>query len=87
MLFSVLYAFARMVEFTVRQPFASINILWCIMFVPPHLGRRQMTSDLDRKTYWDLMETVCWISARDEQRVAALRDLSDQEKMALVLGR
>jgi hypothetical protein len=44
-----------------------------------------MTSDLDRKAYWDLMETVCWICTRDEQHVAALRDVSDQEKMALVL--
>jgi hypothetical protein len=44
-----------------------------------------MTSYLDRKAYWDLMETACWICTRDEQRVAGLRDRSDEEKMALTL--
>jgi hypothetical protein len=42
-----------------------------------------MTIDTDRKTYWDLPETLTWIVTRDERRVAALRDRSDQEKMAL----
>jgi hypothetical protein len=42
-----------------------------------------MTIDTDRKTYWDLLETLTWIVTRDERRVAALRDRSDQEKMAL----
>jgi hypothetical protein len=37
----------------------------------------------DRKTYWDLLETLRWIATRDERRVAALRDRSDEEKMAL----
>jgi hypothetical protein len=42
-----------------------------------------MTIDTDRKTYWDLLETLTWIVTRDERHVAALRDRSDQEKMAL----
>jgi hypothetical protein len=42
-----------------------------------------MTIDTDRKTYWDLPETLTWIVTRDERRVAALRDRSDHEKMAL----
>jgi hypothetical protein len=44
-----------------------------------------MTSDADRKTYWDLLETLRWIGTRDEQRVAAMWDWSDDEKMAVAL--
>jgi hypothetical protein len=44
-----------------------------------------MTIEPDRKTYWDLFETLTCIVTRDERRAAALRDCSDQEKMALAL--
>jgi hypothetical protein len=44
-----------------------------------------MTSDVDRKTYWDLLETLRWIATRDEQLVAAMWDWSDNEKMAVAL--
>jgi len=44
-----------------------------------------MTSDTDRKTYWDLPETLRWIATRDEQLVAAMWDWSDNEKMAVAL--
>ena len=44
-----------------------------------------MTSDVDRKTYWDLLETLRWIDARDEHLVAAMWDLSDNDKMAVAL--
>ena len=50
-----------------------------------HLGDVRMTIDPDRKTYWDLFETLTWIVTRDERRAAALRDCSDQQKMALAL--
>jgi hypothetical protein len=39
-----------------------------------------MTSNVDRKTYWDLLETLRWIHTRDEQLVAAMRDRSDEGK-------
>jgi hypothetical protein len=44
-----------------------------------------MTSDADRKTYWDLLETLRWIATRDEQLVAVMWDWSDDEKMAVAL--
>src|ERR1700757_944294 len=37
----------------------------------------------DRKTYWDLPETLRWIASRDQQRVAAMWNWSDNEKMAV----
>jgi len=45
----------------------------------------EMTSDVDRKTYWDLLETLRWICTRDEQLVAAMWDRSDEDRMALAL--
>ena len=39
-----------------------------------------MMTDRDRKTYWDLFETVCWICSRDEEKVAAMWGMSDQEQ-------
>src|SRR6478736_1818271 len=45
-----------------------------------------MTSNVDRKTYWDLLETLRWIHTRDEQLVAAMRDRSDEGRMALALS-
>jgi hypothetical protein len=45
-----------------------------------------MATDPDRKTYWDLVETLMWIATRDESRVAALRDKSDEIKTALVFS-
>lgn len=44
-----------------------------------------MTSEVDRKTYWDLPETIRWICTRDEQLVAAVRDMSFEDKMAEAL--
>jgi len=44
-----------------------------------------MTSDVDQKTYWDLLETLRWISTRDEQLVVAMWDLDDDTRMALAL--
>jgi hypothetical protein len=44
-----------------------------------------MTNDVDRKTYWDLLETLRWICTRDEQLVAAMWDLDDDTRMALAL--
>jgi hypothetical protein len=44
-----------------------------------------MMIDPDRKTYWELLETLTWIVTRDDRRVAALRECGDQDKMALAL--
>jgi len=44
-----------------------------------------MMIDPDRKTYWELLETLTWIVTRDDRRVAALQECSDQDKMALAL--
>ena len=43
-----------------------------------------MAIDPDRKRCWELVETLMWIATRDESRVAALRDKSDEIKTALV---
>ena len=45
-----------------------------------------MTRNADRKTYWDLFETLRWIFTRDEQVVAALGDESDDDRIALALS-
>jgi hypothetical protein len=45
-----------------------------------------MMTDRDRKTYWDLFETVCWICSRDEEKVAAMWGMSDQGKLGLVIA-
>ena len=42
---------------------------------------------MDRKKYWDLLETLKWIRRRDERAVAAMSDLNDAERMALALSR
>jgi hypothetical protein len=44
-----------------------------------------MMTDRDRKTYWDLFETVCWVCFRDEEKVAAMWGMSDQGKLGLVI--
>jgi hypothetical protein len=41
-----------------------------------------MTSAVDQKTYWDLLETVRWICTRDEQRVAAMWDMGEGDRIA-----
>lgn len=43
-------------------------------------------TDPDRKTYWDLLETLMWIATRDEARVAALRNESDEFKIPVVFA-
>jgi hypothetical protein len=50
-----------------------------------YVVRPKMTSEVDRKTYWDLPETIRWICTRDEQLVAAVRDMSFEDKMAEAL--
>jgi hypothetical protein len=47
----------------------------------------RMPSPVDQKMYWDLFETLSWISTRDEQLVAAMWDRSDEERAALALFR
>ena len=44
-----------------------------------------MTSQVDRKIYWDLLETMRWIQTRDGGAVAAIWDWSDDERMAVAL--
>ena len=44
-----------------------------------------MTSVVDPKTYWDLLETVWWIRSRDEEWVADMQDKSEEDKAALAL--
>jgi hypothetical protein len=43
-------------------------------------------NNTDRKNYWDLFETVGWICFRDEEKVAAMWDWSDQDKVGLVIS-
>ena len=50
-------------------------------------GAKVGKSDVDRKKYWDLLETLRWIRRRDERAVAAMSDLNDDERMALALSR
>ena len=40
---------------------------------------------VDAKTYWDLGDTVMWICTRDEQRVAAMWDMNENDKLSLAL--
>jgi hypothetical protein len=42
---------------------------------------------VDRKKYWDLLETLRWIGQRDERLVAAMSDLNDDDRMALGLSK
>jgi len=44
-----------------------------------------MMIDPAGKTYWERLETLTWIVTRDDRRVAALQECSDQDKMALAL--
>ena len=44
-----------------------------------------MTSIVDPKAYWDLLETVWWIRSRDEEWVANMQDKSEEDKAALAL--
>jgi hypothetical protein len=44
-----------------------------------------MTSVADQKSYWNLLETVRWICARNEERVAAMWDMDEEEQMAVVM--
>jgi len=41
-----------------------------------------MTNALDQKTYWGLLETVRRISTRDDERVAAMWDMSEEDAIA-----
>jgi len=52
----------------------------------PYLGDVEMASDAARKTYWDLLETLRWICTRNEKLVAAMRDRSDDDRMAVTLS-
>jgi len=45
-----------------------------------------MAGDAGRKTYWDLLETLRWICTRNEKLVTALRDRSDDDRMAVTLS-
>lgn len=44
-----------------------------------------MTSAVDYKTYWGLGEMVMWIRTRDQERVAAMSDLSETHAMMLAM--
>src|SRR6266404_4123348 len=44
-----------------------------------------MTSIVDPKAYWDLLETVWWIRSRDEEWVADMQVKSEEDKAALAL--
>jgi hypothetical protein len=44
-----------------------------------------MTNASDQKTYWRLLETVRWISTRDDERVADMWDMSEEEAIAPAL--
>ena len=44
-----------------------------------------MTSVVDPKAYWDLLETVWWIRSRDAEWVADMQDKSEEDKVALAL--
>ena len=73
-----------MVELTAMATGLPAQFLWYIHLDIPYLAAK-MTSDQDRKTYWDLPETLRWIATRDEQLVAAMWDWTDNEKMAVAL--
>jgi len=44
-----------------------------------------MVTAADQKTYWGLLETVRWICTRDEERVAAMWDMSEDKRIALAM--
>ena len=66
------------------QPVCPLN-LWYVHARHTVSSVTEMTSDKDRKTYWDLPETLRWIATRDEKLVAAMWDWSDDKKMAEAL--
>jgi len=73
-------------NFTVMAARLSIqNFVVCLSLHTVSGGGDEMTNDADRKTYWDLLETLRWIGTRDEQLVAAMWDWNDDKKMAVVL--
>jgi hypothetical protein len=43
-------------------------------------------NNTEHKTYWDLFETIVWICSRNESKVAAMWDRSDQETVASVIS-
>jgi hypothetical protein len=49
------------------------------------LGVVGMTSVSDQKAYWNLLETVRWICTRDEEKVAAMWNMDEDEQMAVAL--
>src|SRR5271156_887928 len=49
------------------QPICPLKLLWYIFFDHTVCSYdAEMPSDVDRKTYWDLLETLRWISMRNE---------------------
>jgi hypothetical protein len=50
-----------------------------------YLGVPRMTSAVDKKTYWGLGETVTWICTRVEDCVTAMRDMNEEERIAVAL--
>ena len=47
----------------------------CVITPPAHcIWVRAGKSDVDRKKYWDLFETLRWICLREEGRIAAIRE-------------
>jgi hypothetical protein len=44
-----------------------------------------MTSAVDQKTYWSLLETVRWMCTRDQERVAEMRNMSEEDGIAPAL--
>ena len=45
----------------------------------------RMTSTVDQKTYWDLLEAVRWICTRDEEQVAGMWDMSEEDRIAATM--
>jgi hypothetical protein len=68
-----------------RPAFATPSLWYITALSIQHLGNVKMMIDPDRKTYWELLETLSWIVTRDDRRVAALQECSDQDKLALAL--
>ena len=44
-----------------------------------------MTSAVDKKAYWSLLETVRWMCTRDQERVAAMWNMNEEDAMASAL--
>jgi hypothetical protein len=44
-----------------------------------------MIADRNQKTYWDLLETLRWILTRDAERVAAMWDVDEDQRIAVVM--